>query len=140
MTNIQIANSDDDIVSCWETMSLLRPMLQRDGFVKQIRDMQREGYVLLFIRDQHVVVSVAGYRIFPMLHCGKMLYIDDLSTLQGSRGKGYASILLAHLYTVAKQENCQSIQLDSGPTRTTAHRLYLQQNFIISAFHFSRML
>ncbi|PKB16673.1 GNAT family N-acetyltransferase [Flavobacterium sp. 5] len=140
MNEIKIAITDQDIASCWEAMSLLRPMLKEDEFVQQIKEMQKEGYTLLFIFENNRVVSLAGYRIWTMLYCGKMLYIDDLSTLENSRGKGYASTLLNHIYEIAKEQNCISVQLDSGPTRTDAHKLYFKENFTISAFHFNKQL
>ncbi len=86
------------------------------------------------------MVAIAGYRIYTMLYCGKTLYLDDLSTLEAYRGKGYASKLLHHLKEIALEHNCVSMQLDSGPTRTTAHKLYFKQDFTISAYHFHKKL
>ncbi|WP_281227852.1 GNAT family N-acetyltransferase [Flavobacterium aquiphilum] len=140
MLEIKTAITDNDIASCWEAMSLLRPMLKEENFIEQIKAMQQEGYVLLYILENGKAVSLAGYRIYTMLYCGKMLYVDDLSTLETGRGKGYASALLNHIYEIAKQENCQSVHLDSGHARTTAHKLYFKENFTISAFHFSKPL
>ena len=140
MATIKTAITNQDIASCWEALSVLRPMLKEAEFVNQIKAMQQEGYILLYISDDDKVVSIAGYRFCTMLYCGKMLYIDDLSTLENSRGKGYASILLKHIYTIAKEQNCQSVQLDSGHTRTDAHKLYFKENFTISAFHFNKQL
>lgn len=140
MTEIKKANTPHEIASCWEALFLLRPMLNENEFVAQIQEMQKEGYSLLYIEENGIVVSIAGYRIFSMLYCGKMLYIDDLSTLVTCRGKGYASILLNHLCETAKQENCKTIHLDSGHLRTTAHKLYFKENFVINAFHFSKSI
>jgi GNAT superfamily N-acetyltransferase len=137
MTEIKIAITAIEIASCWEAIFLLRPMLKENEFVAQIQEMQKEGYSLIYIEEEGKVVSIAGYRIFSMLYCGKMLYIDDLSTLDICRGKGYATVLLNHLYEIAKQENCKSVHLDSGHLRTKAHKLYFKENFTISAFHFS---
>ena len=140
MVEIKCAITENEIASCWKTMFLLRPMLNEDNFVAQIKDMMKDGYKLVYVSDEDKVVSVAGYRIFSMLYCGKMLYIDDLSTLDSHRGKGYASILLNYLSEIAKKENCKSMQLDSGHVRTTAHKLYFKENFIISAFHFNKTI
>ncbi|MGO4821287.1 MULTISPECIES: GNAT family N-acetyltransferase [unclassified Flavobacterium] len=138
MTPIKIAVTDQEIRMCWEALFLLRPMLQPETFVEQIKEMQKEGYVLLYLFEDNKVVSIAGYRIFTMLYCGKILYIDDLSTLESVRGKGYASKLLNHLYEVAAAQDCKAVHLDSGHLRTTAHKLYLKEDFTISAFHFSK--
>lgn len=140
MIEIKTAVTNEDIASCWEAMSLLRPLLQKENFVAQIQAMQKEGYTLLYIAEGDKAVSLAGYRIFTMLYCGKMLYIDDLSTLDSCRGKGYASALLEHMYQIAQHQACQSVQLDSGPSRTIAHKLYFKEGFTISAFHFHKNL
>jgi len=138
MTEIKIAITDTEIASCWEAIFLLRPMLERENFVPQIRNMQKEGYNLLYIQENNQTVAIAGYRIYTMLYCGKMLYLDDLSTLENQRGKGYATQLLNHLKAVALEQNCTSIHLDSGPGRTTAHKLYFKEDFTISAYHFHK--
>ncbi|MBD0723606.1 GNAT family N-acetyltransferase [Flavobacterium sp. L1I52] len=141
MTEIKIAITDNEIASCWEAISVLRPMLKRENFVSQIQDLQKEGYHLLYIQEKDKkTVAIAGYRIYTMLYCGKMLYLDDLSTLEEYRGKGYASQLLNHLKAIALENNCVSIQLDSGPTRTTAHKLYFKEDFTISAYHFHKKI
>jgi hypothetical protein len=43
--------------------------------------MQKGGYVLLYLFEDNEVVSTAGDRIYSMLYCGKILCIDDVSTL-----------------------------------------------------------
>jgi GNAT superfamily N-acetyltransferase len=138
MIDIKIATTDLEIESCWDAMFLLRPMLNHDNFISLINEMQKEGYTLLYVTENGKTIAVAGYRIFTMLYCGKMVYIDDLSTVESCRGKGYASHLLTHIYDIAKKENCVSVHLDSGHIRTTAHKLYLKEDFTISAFHFSK--
>lgn len=140
MIEIKTAITDQDIASCWEAMSILRPMLKENEFVQQIRELQKEGYTLLHLVGNDKTVAIAGYRFWTMLYCGKMLYIDDLSTVENSRGKGYASALLNHIYEIARQQKCESVQLDSGHTRTVAHKLYFKENFTISAFHFNKQL
>jgi GNAT superfamily N-acetyltransferase len=140
MTEIKIAITDNEIASCWEAISVLRPMLKRENFVSQIQDLQKEGYHLLYIQEKDKTVAIAGYRVYTMLYCGKMLYLDDLSTLESHRGKGYASQFLNHLKEIALEQNCVSLQLDSGPARTTAHKLYFKEDFTISAYHFHKKL
>ena len=140
MTEIKIAITDNEIASCWEAIFVLRPMLEREHFVSQIKELQNEGYSLLYIQENDQTVAIAGYRIYTMLYCGKMLYLDDLSTLETHRGKGYASKLLNHLKEIALKQNCVSIQLDSGPSRTIAHKLYFKEGFTISAYHFHKKI
>lgn len=136
--NITICKSTNDIASCWEAMSILRPNLESATFVEQVKIQQEEGYVLITISEHEKVVALAGYRLMNLLYCGKILYIDDLITLPECRGKGYAGKLLVYIDEVAKNNTCKSIQLDSGHTRYDAHKLYFKSGFTISAFHFQK--
>jgi GNAT superfamily N-acetyltransferase len=140
MAIVKIADSDEEIASCWEAMSLLRPGLVDINFVAQINAMRKEGYTLLYISEKGKIVSVAGYRFMTMLYCGHILYLDDLSTLERFRGKGYASLLLKYIFEIAKQSHCCSVHLDSGHLRHDAHRLYLDHGFVMNAHHFNKIL
>ena len=137
---IKTAETAQDILKCWLPIFALRPMLSLETFVGQIQNQQSEGYKLLYIEDEVGVQAILGYRIFSMLYIGKQLYIDDLSTLETARGKGFGSALLEHVYQNARENNCLSVQLDSGPSRTDAHRLYLNEKFTITSFHFGKNL
>lgn len=45
-----IANSDSDILACFDTMAELRPHLIKDDFLATVKDMQKGGYQLAYIR------------------------------------------------------------------------------------------
>ncbi|HEV3363987.1 MAG TPA: GNAT family N-acetyltransferase, partial [Acidimicrobiia bacterium] len=69
---------------------------------------------------------------------GDVLYIDDLVTLESHRGRGHAHRLLEWILAEGRRLGCEQIHLDSAPHRHTAHRLYLNEGFHISSYHFSR--
>lgn len=133
---IQIAKTEDDILKCWEVIYQLRPHLVKEEFVATILEMISEGYVLAFIEADGKAVSAIGYRYLQYLYNGKHFYIDDLSTLAEARGHGYAGALLDYVAEEARKNNYATITLDSGHQRFTAHRLYLNKGFDITAHHF----
>ena len=103
-------------------------------------EMFSEGYQMAYIEVNYQAVSAIGYRYLQMLHNGKQIYIDDLTTLPGERGKGYASRLLDYVIRIAKENSYDCVTLDSGPHRHEAHRLYLNKGFIIGSYHFTKPL
>lgn len=139
---ITIATSEADIRRCLPAMLALRPHLTNDQALEQIRFQQEnDRFVLAFIDEGDTTQpapAVVGYRILHFLHSGKTLYIDDLSTAPGARGKGYASALLDFVIDQARQLGCSCVSLDSGhnPARYDAHRLYLKKRFNIVSHHF----
>ncbi len=139
---IQTAISKESIQKCFTALNALRPHLEISTFVTLIEGMIARGYHLIFVEENNQAVAIAGFRYTEHLHWGKLIYIDDLSTLPEHRGKGYASLLLKFIEDKAGEAKLDSIHLDSGsvPSRYDAHRLYLNKGFNISSFHFAKNL
>ena len=136
----KIANTDNEIISCFETMTELRPHLIKSDFHSTVKEMENNGYKLLYLEEDSTVVAVAGFRIDVSLHMGKHLYIDDLITTEKARSKGYGETLMNWLRDLAKNEGCSYLHLDSGTHRGRAHKFYFEHGFTITSYHFSEQL
>lgn len=136
----QQAITDEEINKCFNVMSELRGHLVQDEFVDLVRQMEIEGYRLAFHEENGSVVAVAGYRVFTSLSMGKSLYVDDLSTSESERSKGYGEIMINWLRDVAKAEDCSYFHLDSGTQRHAAHKFYFRQGLTINYYHFSEKI
>ncbi|HEY0400033.1 MAG TPA: GNAT family N-acetyltransferase [Acidimicrobiia bacterium] len=129
----------------YAALSELRPHVASvDEFVEMVNGAQRpEGYRLVGSfadggEPGAPAVSAAGFRRLHNLAWGDLLYIDDLVTMEAHRGRGHAHRLLDWVVTEARRLGCRAVHLDSAPHRHTAHRLYLNEGYRISSFHFSR--
>ena len=137
---IKIVNKESDIRKCWQVMKELRPHLNEADFLPTVKEMMEEGYILAFIEDNEIAVAAIGFRYLQLLYNGKQYYIDDLSTLPESRGKGYAGRLLDFVIDLARKNGFDTVTLDSGYQRFDAHRLYLNKGFTMNAHHFGKKL
>ena len=128
----------------WRAMLELRPQIgDAATFARHVDDVQRpEGYRLLgsFGSGASEAAAVAGFRVTHHLAWGRALYVDDLSTLPQSRGRGHAGGLLDRLVEEAARLGCAELHLDSGvgAARWTAHRLYMNHGLTIVSHHFAR--
>ena len=138
--NIQIAEKDNEIARCYETMSQLRPHIKEDEFIPQVKRQAKYDYRLAFIEDNKRVVSVAGFRFSETLVWGKIMYIDDLVTDGTQRSKGYGDKMIDWLMDLARKNGCREFHLDSGVQRFLAHRFYFRKGLTISGYHFESML
>ncbi len=134
----RLASSDGEIASCYACMAELRPHLIKEDFIQLVRQMQEEGYQLLFLEHRGEIVATAGFRLFTNLYKGKCLYVDDLVTASAHRSKGHGKTLLDWLYEHAIEQNCHVLHLDSGTQRHRAHAFYFRQKMAITSFHFAR--
>lgn len=133
---IQLAKSDAQILSCFPTLSQLRPHLEQKDFLAQVHRQQQECYQLVFVDIGSHVVAVAGFRISECLAYGHFLYVDDLVVDETVRSQKYGQRLFDWLIEYAKLHNCEQLHLDSGVQRFDAHRFYLQQRMKIASHHF----
>ncbi|MCX6292190.1 MAG: GNAT family N-acetyltransferase [Bacteroidetes bacterium] len=142
MNNIISANTDADILKCYDVMHELRPHLTRENICGIITGFMSRGYHLVYLEDDGKAACAAGFRFTEHLHWGKVIYVDDLSSLPGYRGKGYASQLLEYIFDLARKNDCDEVHLDSGcgVHRYDAHRLYIKKGFNITSFHFAKKI
>jgi len=134
---MKIAESDQEILACFNVLKELRPRIEEESFLATIRLMQTEGYVISYIGVGGEVVSVSGFRICMNLAAeGKALYVYDLVTSESQRSKGHGASLIKSIITYANEKNCNCVHLDSNVVRHKAHKFYLENGFDIVAHHF----
>ena len=138
---IQIAETDDEIDSCYDVMSQLRPHLSRDEFLAQVkRQIDESGYQLIYLTDEGEVKAVAGIRIAEWLARGMSLDLEDLVASETDRSKGYGGQLFDWLLDYGRQRGCTEIRLVSHVTRFRAHQFYLKKKMILDGHFFSMPL
>ena len=134
---IEHAESDGQIAATFDVMRQLRPHLEREAYVPQVRAMMAsDGYLLAALTDESEVRAVAGYRYMHMLYCGRLLYVDDLVAGERVRSRGYGSKMLDWLKAEARQHDCSELQLISRVVREQAHRFYFREGLGIECFQF----
>lgn len=135
---IQAALTENDILKCRSVIQTLRPSLTDDLYLEAVQKTLADSRQMIFIEENGQAVAAAVFETGYNLFRGKYIYIDDLSTLPGNRGKGYAGELLDWIIGFAQKGAYEQIHLDSGVSaaRTDAHRLYLNKRFQITSMHF----
>ena len=140
MNLVALVQNPDEIRLCFPVMVQLRPQFSEAEFVSQVQEQMKNGYQLAYLIEDHIVKSVAGFRITTNLAWGKHLYIDDLVTDNKYRFTGAGSVIFEWLVDYARYNNCQQLHLDSGVQRYRAHRFYIKKGMDISSHHFTLLL
>lgn len=116
-----------------------------EALVARVDDVLRpSGYRVAgaFEEGSSTAAAALGFRLQENLAWGRFLYVDDLSTLPGHRGRGLARELVRWVSDEAERLGCDQLHLDSGTQaeRAPAHALYFRSGMRISSYHFSREL
>lgn len=138
--NIIRIETAEQIERCFEAFKALRLHVEKSSFVKQVIRQQEQGYRIVAIDSNGIIPSAAGYRFAEFLAWGKVLYIDDLTTLPDHRGNGYAGQLMDFLIAEARERDCDQLHLDTGYVRHDAHKLYLKKGLKFVSHHASLIL
>jgi len=138
---IRAIKQESEIELCWEVAYLLRPHLKKENWLPSISEMMgNEKYHITAIFDNDKIIAFAGYREMTSLHSGNIYYIDDLCTLLAYRKKGLGTQLLDHINALAKTKDKNAVVLDTGHSNSVAQKLYLNNGFILVAFHLVNLL
>ena len=129
------ARSDEDMRQCWPVFHALRPHLTETEFMRRWRAQREEGYRTVFIESENIVVAAAGFRLMNTMAWGRILYLDDLTTLPSQQGRGWGSALLRWLQVEAQALQCEAVHLDTGYHRHAAHKVYLRHGFELNCHH-----
>src|SRR6476661_3436059 len=105
--------SDGEIASAYPLMRELRDRLREETFVAEVRRQQAEGYRLFGLFEGARPVALAGVRRTHTLARGEHLFVDDLVSAEGERGKGYGRELMRRLAESARRDGLERIYLDS---------------------------
>jgi ribosomal protein S18 acetylase RimI-like enzyme len=136
MTVIRV-ETDDEILSTREVMLQLRPEIPPDDYLATVRRLMSSiNYRIVAATESGLVRAAAGYRIYEMLYCRRLLSVDDLVTDEHCRSAGFGRELLDWLKAEAEANHCCHVHLDSRVHRARAHRFYFREGFMIEAFHF----
>jgi GNAT superfamily N-acetyltransferase len=134
---------DEQIVATRDVLRQLRPNLPGDekDYLAVVRSiMASDGYRLVAVVEEGTVRAVAGYRLFRMLYCGRILSVDDLVTDERVRSRSHGARLLTWLKAEGRATECAELHLISRVTREAAHRFYFREGLQSDCYHFRAIL
>jgi GNAT superfamily N-acetyltransferase len=135
---IDLATTDEEILSCFPVMAELRPQYSEEAFLEMVRRLMIEQRFQLAYLSDGGIKSVAGIRIGEWLATGKYLEIEDFVTAEAERSRGYGVALLDWLFRHAAQNGCGLVRLVSAVSRVDAHRFYERAGMARAAYFFTK--
>ena len=96
-----------------------------------------DEFSFCYIRDNAILGFVAGNIRNAFYRAGKLCYVSVLVTNEKHRGQGVGTALMNHIETVAIENNCKAIELESGLRREQAHIFYENFGFKKTAYTFA---
>jgi hypothetical protein len=141
LLTLQHAETDADVAASFGVMQQLRAHLRSpEELIARVAIQREQGYRLLALKDRERPVALAGYRVHDNLIHGRFLYVDDLVTDAGERGRGHGEQLIKALREIARNQQCAKLVLDTGLSNAFAQRFYFRVGLLAQGLHFSEAL
>jgi GNAT superfamily N-acetyltransferase len=138
MTAVRDITAEQDVRDLFGLMQQLRPQLRSaDAFVDYWKRQADSGYRLVAVYEGATAHALASYRRQENLVHGRFLYVEDLVTDAGARGRGHGERLMAWLHAQARSSGCARLVLDTGLDNVLAHRFYYRCGLLAGALRFN---
>jgi GNAT superfamily N-acetyltransferase len=116
--------TNDEWIRAFPIMKQLRTKLTPEMYIDLVQEMKKDGYQLFALLVNDEIISLAGVRKSINFYNKHHLFVYDLVTSPSHRSKGYGEQLLEHIHSYAKNIGAEYVALESGITRSEAHRFY----------------
>lgn len=102
---IQYAKTSEDLKTFFPILKELRPHLEFDEYVNIYQEAHKsDQYEMVALLEEDKIMALMGYRILYDFVRGRHLYIDDLVSVEKSKGHG--AKLLEFAEEKARELNC----------------------------------
>ena len=92
----------------------------------------------ILIEDKLIGIS-SGW-ITVRLYSGKQLEVDNVIIDSRVQSKGYGKIFFSKIEQWAKQNNCETIELNTYLQNSRSHKFYYNLGYSVHGFHFCKKL
>lgn len=100
----------------------------------------QDNYVCFGLFEDGVFCGLCGGWTTTRIYCGKQLEIDNLVIDEARRSKGYGNIMLQYIESWCREQNFESIELNTYVQNAASHKFYFNLGYKILGFHFQKVL
>ena len=70
------------------------------------------------------------------MYCGKQLEVDNVFILPEYQSSGYGAVFFDHIEDWAKENHCNTVELNTYVENTRSHKFYFKEGYTILGYHF----
>ncbi|MCI5055420.1 MAG: GNAT family N-acetyltransferase [Flavobacteriales bacterium] len=86
------------------------------------------------------ILAVSSAWITTRLYSGKQIEIDNVVVAKNQKSKGLGATLLENMKEWARNNHCETMELNAYVQNNRAHKFYFKDDFKIIGYHFQKSL
>ncbi|VXB77050.1 GNAT family N-acetyltransferase (fragment) [Flavobacterium sp. 9AF] len=101
---------------------------------------QFSNYICFGLYLENKLIAITCGWIMVRIYSGKQLEIDNVILDKEHHSKGYGTILLNYIEEWAKQNEFETIELNTYVQNYRSHKFYFNQGYKILGYHFQKKI
>ena len=132
------ANNIEEIL---DLVSQLNPEMDRSLLrTRQMEMFRIDHYSCFGLFDNNRLIGLSSAWTTVRLYSGKQLELDNVIIDSSLQSKGLGTEFMRLIESWAKENNYETIELNSYVHNTGSHKFYYRHNYKILGFHFQKKL
>ncbi|WP_025742006.1 GNAT family N-acetyltransferase [Aquimarina pacifica] len=99
-----------------------------------------DNYQCFGLFEKAQLIGVSSSWMTVRLYSGKQLEVDNVIIDPTIHSKGYGAFFLNYIENWAKEQGCESVELNTYVQNSKSHKFYFRQGYIILGYHFQKVL
>ena len=138
---------EKDIKSIIPLVTLLNPGVDQSILMGRLEQMMNNNYQCLGVYDTSAslstgndkLIGICGLWTLTKFYIGKHLEPDNVVILPEYRNKGIGELMMAWIDNYAKEQNCNSIELNAYIENTKGNEFWKKTGYHIRGHHFQKL-
>ncbi len=137
---IKELSTKEEMLKNLELLKEVYPNITHEEYSNELDIMLPHNYGQVGVFEGDECIGMTGYWIGSKLWCGKYMELDNVVISAKHRSKGVGQKLFEYMQSMAENENCNMMALDSYTDNFAAHKFFYGQGYIPRGFHFINIL
>lgn len=99
-----------------------------------------DHYLCFGCKIDERLIGISSAWLTTRLYSGKQLELDNVIITNAERGRGKGVAFLTLIEAWAKDQGCESVELNTYVTNSRSHKLYHGLGYRILGFHFQKQI
>ena len=121
-------------------LELINPDLSKTEVNHRLQQMKQYNYKCVGIYEGNKLIGISGLWLLYKHYIGKHIEPDNVVILPEYRGKKIGEQLMEWIYKYAKEQGCNTVELNAYVENEGAHKFWKNQGFKIVGHHFQKKL
>ncbi len=132
--------SADELPRMLPLIETLNPAVSPQVLRQRLAEMLASHYRVFGLELDGQLVGLCGAWLTTRLYSGRQVELDNVIIQAELRGRGLGTALVEHVEGWARQQGCESVELNTYVTNPLSHKFYFQAGYTILGYHFQKPL